>query len=203
MSDDMRFSSREIRYLESLPAVEKVVGDRIIYRDGFKRDCVRRYAAGESPSLIFSNAGLDSSLVGYKRIERCIARWKHTIRFDESDAVGDMDYTVPPEQRWVPGLRHIQARAADAQADVVLPAGETDVHRLIIAQQARRIDRLERELAALREQLRQEGSHYLKVPIRRVDFPGPRFSNPEVVRTALALCWPHGDFCHRMQRRPR
>lgn len=48
MSDDMRFSSREIRYLESLPAVEKVVGDRIIYRDGFKRDCVRRYAAGES-----------------------------------------------------------------------------------------------------------------------------------------------------------
>ena len=185
MSDDMRFSSREIRYLESLPAVEKVVGDRIIYRDGFKRDCVRRYAAGESPSLIFSNAGLDSSLVGYKRIERCIARWKHTIRFDESDAVGDMDYTVPPEQRWVPdavgdmdytvppeqrwvpGLRHIQARAADAQADIVLPSGDTDVHSLIIAQQARRIDRLEHELAALREQLHQGR------------FAPPQASNPE------------------------
>ena len=167
MSDDMRFSSREIRYLESLPAVEKVVGDRIIYRDGFKRDCVRRYAAGEAPSLIFSNAGLDSSLVGYKRIERCIARWKHTIRFDESDAVGDMDYTVPPEQRWVPGLRHIQARAADTQADIVLPSGDTDVHSLIIAQQARRIDRLEHELAALREQLHQGR------------FAPPQASNPE------------------------
>ena len=98
--EDLRFSSREIHYLESLPAVERIVGDRITYSEGFKRDCVRRYAAGESPSQIFNSAGLDSSLIGYKRIERCIARWKRTIRFDEDDLDGDIDYTIPPERRW-------------------------------------------------------------------------------------------------------
>lgn len=154
-SEDMRFSSREIQYLESLPAVERVGHDRIIYRDGFKRDCVRRYAAGESPARIFRNAGLDSSLIGYKRIERCISRWKRTIRFDEDELTGDVDYTIPPEQRWSSGSR-AQTRGGDAEMEGPTYIGEPDVRRLIIAQQARRIESLEQELEQLRAQLQQQ-----------------------------------------------
>lgn len=154
-SEDMRFSSREIQYLESLPAVERVGHDRIIYRDGFKRDCVRRYAAGESPTKIFRNAGLDSSLIGYKRIERCISRWKRTIRFDEDELTGEVDYTIPPEQRWSRGSR-AQSRGNDSKAEIAPIIGEPDVWRLIIAQQARRIESLEQELERLRAQLQQQ-----------------------------------------------
>ena len=70
------FSIREIEYLESLPAVDRVRSGRIVYNDAFKRDCIRRYRNGESPAEIFRSAGLDSALIGYKRIERCIARWR-------------------------------------------------------------------------------------------------------------------------------
>ncbi len=38
---------------------------------------MERYYAGESPAAIFREAGLDPSLIGYKRIERSIARWRH------------------------------------------------------------------------------------------------------------------------------
>ncbi|WP_346680962.1 hypothetical protein [Enorma massiliensis] len=38
---------------------------------------MERYYAGESPAAIFRETGLDPSLIGYKRIERSIARWRH------------------------------------------------------------------------------------------------------------------------------
>lgn len=31
---------------------------------------------GGSPAAIFREAGLDPKIIGYKRVERCIARWK-------------------------------------------------------------------------------------------------------------------------------
>ena len=37
---------------------------------------MRRYAEGGSPAAIFREAGLDPKIIGYKRVERCIARWK-------------------------------------------------------------------------------------------------------------------------------
>ena len=42
----------------------------------FRDDCMRRYAEGGSPAAIFREAGLDPKIIGYKRVERCIARWK-------------------------------------------------------------------------------------------------------------------------------
>ena len=153
-SDATRFSSREIRYLESLPAVERAGRDRIVYRDGFNRDCVRRYTAGESPAVIFRSAGLDSSLIGYKRIERCIARWKNTIRFDEHAMEGNGDYTIPPERRWSHDRRKPPTGATPVLSDDMRHHDpDTDALLLIITQQARRIDQLERELAELRERL--------------------------------------------------
>ncbi|OXN00282.1 hypothetical protein Tam10B_1505 [Bifidobacterium vansinderenii] len=70
----------DLSYLQSLPAVKRVsvTGGRlrITYEEGFRRMVARRYRAGDSPARIFREAGLDSALIGYKRIERCIARWR-------------------------------------------------------------------------------------------------------------------------------
>ena len=57
-------------------AVAWVTRTRITYKDSFKRDAVTRYRQGESPVRIFREAGLDPRIIGNKRIERCIARWK-------------------------------------------------------------------------------------------------------------------------------
>ena len=89
------FSIREVEYLESLPAVDRVRNGRIIYNDAFKRECIRRYQAGESPAEIFRSAGLDSSLIGYKRIERCIARWRRL--YPDETGTGDGPGRRPAE----------------------------------------------------------------------------------------------------------
>ena len=70
------FSDEEIQLLRGLPAVANVTRNRITYSDAFKQVCTIRYLAGESPTKIFREAGLPPELVGYKRIERSVARWK-------------------------------------------------------------------------------------------------------------------------------
>ncbi|OZG65646.1 HTH domain-containing protein [Bifidobacterium eulemuris] len=70
------FSSRTRKALESLDAVVSVSAARITYSEDFRKECMRRYAQGESPAAIFREAGLDPKIIGYKRIERCIARWR-------------------------------------------------------------------------------------------------------------------------------
>ena len=73
---DREFDDDEIDYLRSLPAVNSVGRNRIRYTGQFREYCMQRYRAGDSPTGIFRDVGLDPSLIGYKRIERCIARWK-------------------------------------------------------------------------------------------------------------------------------
>lgn len=70
------FSPEEVEYLRSLPVVAEATSRRITYTESFKHNCMRRYHAGESPVELFREAGLDPSLIGYKRIERCFARWR-------------------------------------------------------------------------------------------------------------------------------
>lgn len=140
------FSAREMRYLQSLPAVDHVTPNRITYTEDFKRDCVRRYLAGESPSVIFRNAGLDSSLIGYKRIERSIARWRGQYAgvADSADSTSrSRALEVPESQRWSGTMA--SRSWDDARAD-----DDFNAYRLIIVQQARRIAQLERELEASR-----------------------------------------------------
>lgn len=72
-----QFSLAEIEYLRTLPAVESVTESRITYARSFQVDCMRRYLHGERPSSIFIAVGLSPSVVGHKRVERNIARWKH------------------------------------------------------------------------------------------------------------------------------
>ena len=76
MMIDGKFTAKERSYLASLPAVKSVSASHIRYTDQFRVECMCRYRAGESPAAIFREAGLDPKLIGYKRVERCIARWK-------------------------------------------------------------------------------------------------------------------------------
>lgn len=69
----------KLQMLRDLPAVANVSKDRITYSNAFKQVCVIRYLAGESPTKIFREAGLPPELIGYKRIERSVARWKAAV----------------------------------------------------------------------------------------------------------------------------
>lgn len=69
----------ELQMLRDLPAVANVSKDRITYSNAFKQVCVIRYLAGESPTKIFREAGLPPELIGYKHIERSVARWKAAV----------------------------------------------------------------------------------------------------------------------------
>lgn len=86
---DGKFTAKERAYLASLPAVKSVSPSHIRYTDRFKVEVMCRYNAGESPSAIFREAGLDPKLIGYKRVERCIARWKQ--QEDRKDRLGPTD----------------------------------------------------------------------------------------------------------------
>lgn len=69
----------ELQMLRDLPAVANVSKDRITYSNAFKQVCVIRYLAGESPTKIFREAGLPPELIGHKRIERSVTRWKAAV----------------------------------------------------------------------------------------------------------------------------
>ena len=68
MSDE-RFSPEQAQYLASLPAVISITGSRIRYAEWFKRECVSSAENGESPTVLFREAGLGPELIGEKRIE--------------------------------------------------------------------------------------------------------------------------------------
>ena len=173
------FSPEEIKYLKSLSAVAEATAKRITYTDDFKRYCVVHYNEGASPVRMFREAGLDPALIGYKRIERCLARWRESQ--DEILNSGNAKAGADSElfRSGAAGAPNIpeSARAARAwrdSAESSLPAGtgsESDFHvsperraiifpvsrkeqnndlrDLLIAQQVRRIDELERQVDML------------------------------------------------------
>ena len=173
------FSPEEIKYLKSLSAVAEATAKRITYTDDFKRYCVVHYNEGASPVRMFREAGLDPALIGYKRIERCLARWRESQ--DEILNSGNAKAGADSElfRSGAAGAPNIpeSARAARAwrdSAESSLPAGtgsesdfhvsperraiifpvsrkeqNNDLHDLLISQQVRRIDELERQVDML------------------------------------------------------
>ncbi|MBS7036184.1 MAG: hypothetical protein KH113_06125 [Bifidobacterium sp.] len=121
------FSDEEIQLLRGLPAVANVTRNRITYADSFKQVCTIRYLTGESPTKIFREAGLPPDLIGYKRIERCVDRWK-TSAIKSVTGSGNM-------------------------SDSEIIAQLVNRYDIIIKQQARRIDELERANASLLDKL--------------------------------------------------
>lgn len=88
-----KFTPEERKRLMSLDAVDEVRAKSIVYSKQFKEECMARYRAGERPGDIFASAGLPSSLIGYKRIERAIYHWK------EAEAKGALTATEAPQVR--------------------------------------------------------------------------------------------------------
>ena len=190
----------ELQMLRNLPAVANVSKDRITYSNAFKQVCVIRYLAGESPTKIFREAGLPPELIGYKRIERSVARWKAAVLKSVSGS-SDMSngeiitelvnlyvHAVTRKEKLdgIAGIAnsdkanignapHPLDRAnvsggcisadvpvpSDAAAIAVPPAPlsassglDSETALVIIKQQARRIDELERENESLRGKLK-------------------------------------------------
>ncbi|MEE8726808.1 MAG: HTH domain-containing protein [Bifidobacterium thermacidophilum] len=182
-----RFSDEEIMQLRKLPSVANVTHDRITYSDTFRHVCVIRYLAGESPTKIFREAGLPPELIGYKRIERCVARWKESAmktakasedmsnseviarlvkRYEHALAVRQsLDQSLDQSFDHIAGSPAAPSPALPARRPAVQrndpetrtegsrdPAPD-DVSDLIIKQQARRINELERMNDALRSKI--------------------------------------------------
>ena len=76
--EDGKFTRHEVDYLTSLDAVDYVKKNKIFYSNAFKAEFIQRYNEGEKPKSIFESAGLHPSIIGYKRIERCCARWRES-----------------------------------------------------------------------------------------------------------------------------
>ena len=156
------FTLNEAAYLQSLPAVKHVTATRITYEDSFKIECVRRYLQGESARKIFREAGLMPSLIGDKRIERCVARWKTTKSIVDAairhNALAEHAEIGSAEERKATETADMQAlldsydianAAFAAVSDNKRKRDMFDVRDLIIYQQAQQIRILQNYIARM------------------------------------------------------
>lgn len=154
-----KFTAKERAYLMSLPAVESVTSERIFYAERFKTECMRRYHEGESPTKIFNDAGLYSSLIGYKRIERCIARWRadeRSGRLGGEYETSDMMVSNLPGEAVTPrflGNGANGARNARWPIDARAPRPVQDVSGLLLMRYESRLRTLEKRIALMAERI--------------------------------------------------
>lgn len=154
-----KFTAKERAYLMSLPAVESVTSERIFYAERFKTECMRRYHEGESPTKIFNDAGLYSSLIGYKRIERCIARWRadeRSGRLNGEYETSDMMVSNLPGDAVTPrflGNGANGARNARWPIDARAPRPVQDVSGLLLMRYESRLRTLEKRIALMAERI--------------------------------------------------
>lgn len=154
-----KFTAKERAYLMSLPAVESVTSERIFYAERFKTECMRRYHEGESPTKIFNDAGLYSSLIGYKRIERCIARWRadeRSGRLGGEYETGDMMASNLPGEAVTPRFFDNGAngaRNARWPVDARAPRPVQDVSGLLLMRYESRLRTLEKRIALMAERI--------------------------------------------------
>lgn len=147
---DGKFTAKERAYLSSLPAVESVSASHIRYADSFRIEVMCRYDAGESPAAIFREAGLDPKLIGYKRIERCIARWKMMEPADDDAEPISADKFPRTGNPLIPPA---PIRAATIRENFGGSEAK-DLRDMLIAQQIRYIHELTAENDRLRERNR-------------------------------------------------
>ena len=98
---------------------------------------------GESPTVLFREAGLGPELIGEKRIERCMHRWRKAIRIEDQ---GTVDRADIPNSSIGSNLANGDNRRDD----------ENDMRDLIIHRQALYIRRLELKADDLQMQLSQQ-----------------------------------------------
>lgn len=139
----MRGRARELsdvqwRLVTLSPAVDHVRGDRIYLTDGFRVHLLARLDAGDSPSRVFAEAGLPSSVIGGKRIERAAYKVRHNRsvreRLDRDGDVWEPDVNVS-------GLMDLRSRVEHVRVEADEIRGELDSLLAVLA--ARSADRLE------------------------------------------------------------
>ena len=159
------FSPEEIKYLKSLSAVAEATAKRITYTDDFKRYCVVHYNEGASPVRMFREAGLDPALIGYKRIERCLAGGGASdSELFRSGAAGapNIPESVRAARAWRDSAESSLPAGTGSESDfhvsperraIIFPVSRkernNDLRDLLISQQVRRIDELERQVDML------------------------------------------------------
>ncbi|PJM74170.1 hypothetical protein CS006_03300 [Bifidobacterium primatium] len=141
-----RFTLEQQAYLRSLPAVREVSETRIQYSSEFRRHCVERYRAGASPTELFREAGLSPTLIGAKRIERCIARWKkHPITVEMGADPGSKSTAASASV----ATSASAVKAKDRAMSWYVPTESGMVPELVISQQSHYIVMLEQRIAEL------------------------------------------------------
>ena len=79
MTSGKKLDRETVDYLRTLPEiVRRVQGGRIYYTNSFRTQATARYAMGDRPVDIFRDNGIGPEVIGYKRIERCLARWRES-----------------------------------------------------------------------------------------------------------------------------
>lgn len=133
-----RFTEEERRRLQTLPAVARVTETRITYTKAFREECMARYWRGESGTQIFREAGLGPEVIGHKRIERCLARWRD----------GDAAFAGSPAMR-----RQSTAHAKGTRGEMANLQERITSDERIIVLQSRRIQELEDLVEQLRSRV--------------------------------------------------
>lgn len=129
---------RILQSLKRLPAVRDVSATgRISYEIAFKRAAVQDYRSGGSPTKFFRRHGLDTSIIGGKRVERCIARWSRNPAL----CAGNDGQTEP--------RRSDGTRPAAECARTAGIRGDVDDLTAIIVSMSGRINSLERRIHTL------------------------------------------------------
>ena len=147
---DGKFTPEEKQYLASLPAVDYVTDTKIFYNNAFQISCIARYYTGEKPQNIFESAGLYTSMIGYKRVERAFARWKENHAKDRMTQIVSGHIPDPTHVKQSRQGRKRMNNPETAHERVLREKNET------IAYQARQIEKLRIEVEALKELRRLE-----------------------------------------------
>lgn len=71
-----RFTALEIRQLEANPNVLHISEKAITYSPEFKVKALKAYQQGETPQQIFIEAGFQLSIIGNRKPNECLKRWR-------------------------------------------------------------------------------------------------------------------------------
>ena len=78
------FDKEERQYLCGLPAVDSCTESRINWNSEFIGKVQSEIETGAHPTEIFRKAGVGPEIIGRKRIERCVARWREKARKEKA-----------------------------------------------------------------------------------------------------------------------
>ena len=107
MTSGKKLDRETVDYLRTLPEiVRRVQGGRIYYTNSFRTQATARYAMGDRPVDIFRDNGIGPEVIGYKRIERCIARWK-----ENPDELSTVDSRTSRLKRIEEEIKYLEQQA--------------------------------------------------------------------------------------------